>query len=311
MTTGVRMTSSRERRPGASPLRVPCLVVHGGAGARPPSDEPDTRDGMLAAARAGWRVLADGGRSLEAVELAVRVLEDHPRFNAGRGSVLAEDGTVELDASIMEGDTLACGAVGAVTRIGNPVTLARRVLEDGRHILLVAEGAHAFARSVGVPECDPAWLVTDRQRERHVARRATSPSVAGTVGAVALDRHGTAAAATSTGGIAGKRRGRIGDSALIGCGTYADSTLGAVSCTGDGEAVIRVVLARRTLDFLKEADDPVYAAKVAIDLLVEEGRGQGGLVVVDWRGRMGWARSTATMPVAWMAPTLAEPAVEL
>ena len=295
-------------RPGR-PARVPALVLHGGAGAHPAEARAELQEGMLAAAGAGWQVLAGGGRALDAVEAAVRALEDHPRFNAGRGSVLTADGVVEMDASIMEGDRLACGAVAAVGRVPNPVTLARRVLDDGRHVLLVAEGAHAFARERGLPQCDPSTLVTDRQRRRLAA--AASVPDGGTVGAAALDRHGTAAAATSTGGIAGKRRGRVGDSALIGCGTYADSTLGAVSCTGDGEGIIRVVLARRALEYLKEADDPDYAAKVAIDLLVEEGRGQGGLILVDWRGRIGWAHSTPLMPVAWMSPALHAPRLEL
>jgi beta-aspartyl-peptidase (threonine type) len=208
-----------------------------------------------------------------------------------------------MDASIMEGDRLQCGAVAAVSRVANPISLARRVMDDGRHVLLVAEGAHAFARASGVPACDPDTLITDRQRARLAGRSR------GTVGAVALDRHGTVAAATSTGGMVGKQPGRVGDSALIGCGTYADSTLGGVSCTGHGEAIIRVVLARRALDYLKEADDPHYAARVAVDLLVEEGGGDGGLILLDWRGRPGWAHSTPLMPVAWMSPALAEPKV--
>ena len=281
--------------------RVPALIVHGGAGADPADGRDELRAGVGAAAHAGWRVLAEDGRALDAVEAAVRALEDHPRFNAGCGSVLTSTGTVEMDASIMEGDRLECGAVAAVNRVANPITLARRVLDEGRHVLLVAEGAHAFARAAGVPECDPASLITDRQRARL--------AVPGTVGAVALDRHGTVAAATSTGGMVGKRPGRVGDSALIGCGTYADSTLGGVSCTGSGEAIIRVVLARRALDYLKEADDPDYAAKVAVDLLVEDGRGEGGLILIDWRGRIGYAHSTPLMPVAWMSPALDAPRV--
>ena len=286
--------------------RVPALVVHGGAGADPAEGRDVLRAGVTAAALAGWRMLAEDGHALDAVEAAVRVLEDHPRFNAGHGSVLTSGGTVEMDASIMEGDHLRCGAVAAVSRLANPVALARRVLEDGRHVLLVGEGAHAFARAVGIPECDPALLVTDRQRQRLATH---GDGDRGTVGAVALDRHGTVAAATSTGGMVGKRPGRVGDSALIGCGTYADSTLGGVSCTGSGEAIIRVVLARRALDYLKEADDPAYAAKVAVDLLVEEGRGEGGLILVDWRGRVGYAHSTPLMPVAWMSPALDAPRV--
>jgi beta-aspartyl-peptidase (threonine type) len=275
--------------------RVPAIIVHGGAGASP-ADRADLREGMRAAVEAGWRALAAGATT-----------HDHPRFNAGRGSVLTEDGHVQMDASIMEGDRLACGAVAAVERVPNPVTLARRVLEDGRHVLLVGEGAETFARTVGIPACDPESLVTERQRRRLAERLAATPT--GTVGAVALDRHGTAAAATSTGGTMGKRRGRVGDSALIGAGTYADSTQGAVSCTGDGEAIIRVVLARRALEYLKEAGDVDYASHVAVDLLVEEGRGEGGLILVDWRGRTGYAHSTPFMPVAWMSPSAGAPVV--
>jgi len=307
---------------GARGRRVPSIIVHGGAGAAV-ADADEFRPGMRAAVSAGWAVLAGGGRALDAVEAAVRSLEDDERFNAGRGAVLTEDGTVEMDASIMEGDRLGCGAVGAVSRVANPITLARRVLDDSRHVLLVAHGAHAFARAAGLPECDPASLITERQRRRLAERRAATPgntpsrtpggarsgTLPGTVGATALDRHGTVAAATSTGGMLGKRPGRVGDSALIGCGTYADSSLGGVSCTGDGEAIIRVVLARRALEYLKEADDPDYAAKVSVDLLVEEGRGEGGLIVVDWRGRIGYAHSTPLMPVGWMTPTLGEPAL--
>ena len=290
--------------------RVPTIIVHGGAGADP-SDAPDElRHGVRTAALAGWQVLSSSGTSLDAVERAVRVLEDHPRFNAGHGSVLTADGTVEMDASIMEGDRLECGAVAAVTRIANPVTLARRVLETRRHVLLVGPGAVALAKSAGIPECAAESLVTDRQRRRHAQLSARSASRdGGTVGAVALDRNGTVAAATSTGGTAGKLPGRVGDSALIGCGTYADSSIGGVSCTGDGEAIIRVVLGSRALHYLKEADNPDYAAKVAVDLLVEEGRGQGGLILVDWRGRAAYAHSTPLMPVAIMSPALAEPRV--
>ncbi len=168
-------------------------------------------------------------------------------------------------------------------------------------------GAHAFARTQGVPACDPRSLVTERQLRRHHQR--TAAVMKGTVGAVALDRHGTVAAATSTGGVAGKLPGRVGDSALIGCGTDAGSSLGGVSCTGDGEAIIRVVLARQALAYLKEADDPDYAARVAVDLLVEEGRGQGGLILLDWRGRIGFAHSTPLMPVAIMSPALDDPRI--
>jgi len=277
--------------------RVPTLIVHGGAGADPTEGRDELRSGIGEAVAAGWRVLSDSGTALDAVEAAVRSLEAHPRFNAGRGAVLTRDGSIELDASIMEGDRLRCGAVGAVTRIAHPVTLARRILEDGRHVLLVAEGALAFARELGVPECDPAELITERQR-----RRWERPREGGTVGAVALDRRGTIVAATSTGGTAGKLPGRVGDSALIGCGTYAESTVSGVSCTGNGEAIIRVALARRVLEILKMSDSPEHAAQVAMDVLTEEGKGAGGVIVLDWRGRTAFAHSTPFMPVGWIHP---------
>jgi beta-aspartyl-peptidase (threonine type) len=280
--------------------RVPALIVHGGAGADPGGRE-ELRGGMRDAVAAGWRALVEGGTALDAVEAAVRSLEDHPRFNAGRGSVLTAAGTVETDASIMEGDQLRNGAVAAVSGVRNPISLARQILEAGRHSLFAGPGALARARELGVPLCDPAELVTEHQRRRLAALQA------GTVGAVALDRLGTIAAATSTGGMAGKLPGRVGDSALIGCGTYAESTLGGVSCTGDGEAIIRVTLARRALDILKSVGEPGHACEVALSVLVEEGRGQGGLILVDWRGRVGWARSTILMPVGYMSPAHAEP----
>ena len=298
------MPPARDR--SAKGRRLPVLIVHGGAGADRTDAPDELRDGIRAAVAAGWRVLAEGGRSLDAVEAAVRVLEDAPRFNAGRGSVLTSAGTVETDASIMEGDQLRCGAVAAVTRIANPVTLARHVLEDGRHVLLAGEGALAFARAVGMPECDPASLITERRRRQ---LEGATADLKGTVGAVALDRQGTIAAATSTGGMSGKLPGRVGDTPIIGAGTYADSRLGGVSCTGSGEAIIRVVLARRALEVLGDAEDPDYAAHVAVDLLVEEGRGEGGLILLDAKGRIGYAQSTPFMPVGWMMPAFPEPQV--
>ena len=283
--------------------RVPALLVHGGAGADPGPGREELRQGILDAVVAGWTVLEEGGGAVAAVEAAVRAMEEHPRFNAGRGSVLTTEGTVEMDASIMEGDGLRSGAVACVTAMRHPISLARLILEDGRHSFFVGEGAMARARALGVPFCDPEELITDRRR------RQLESLMGGTVGAVALDRRGLIAAATSTGGTAGKLPGRVGDSPLIGCGTYAESTSGGVSCTGDGEAIIRVVLARRTVDILKMSADPMNACRVAVDVLVEEGRGEGGLICVDWRGRLGWAHSTPLMPVGYMTPTHDAPAL--
>jgi beta-aspartyl-peptidase (threonine type) len=283
--------------------RVPALIVHGGAGADPASGREELRRGIRDAVAAGWAVLHQGGGAVDAVEAAVCAMEDNPRFNAGRGSVLTLEGTVEMDASIMEGDGLRNGAVACVTAMRHPVSLARLILEDGRHSFFVGEGAMARARTLGVPFCDPEDLITDTQRKR------LESLIGGTVGAVALDRRGLIAAATSTGGTAGKLPGRVGDSALIGSGTYAESTSGGVSCTGDGEAIIRVGLARRAVDILKVAADPMHACQVAVDVLVEEGRGAGGLICIDWKGRLGWAHSTPLMPVGFMSPGHDAPAL--
>jgi beta-aspartyl-peptidase (threonine type) len=266
--------------------RVPSIIVHGGAGADPADRRHALRQRVRTAVEAGWAILARDGRALDAVEAAVRVLEDPP---------LSHEDAVGMDASIMDGDRLEWGAVGGVTRVSSPITLARRVLERGRPALLVAEGARAFAGAAGLADCPPPPRV--------------AADAGGTVGAVALDRLGTAAAATSSGSRRGDPPGHVGASALIGCGTYADSSLGAVSCSGDDGAIVRVVLARRTLDYLKDAGDPQYAAQVAMDLLVDEGRGEGGVVVLDWRGRTAWAHATPFMPVAWRDASVAAPQV--
>jgi beta-aspartyl-peptidase (threonine type) len=206
---------------------VPALIAHGGAGGDA-HDKPTYRAALADALGLGWAGLRGGGSALDAVEATVRAMEEHPRFNAGLGSALTEQGTVECDASIMEGDGLRAGAVGAVSGVRSAIGLARRILDDGRHILLVGDGALAFGREQGVPLCAPEALVTDRQRRRlreHLAARtavaaAPATGTSGTVGAVAIDSRGRIAAATSTGGYTGKRPGRVGDSALIGAGTY-------------------------------------------------------------------------------------------
>ncbi len=271
-----------------------CILVHGGAGARHADDDSEgAKAGCLAAAKAGHAVLARGGTALDAVEAAVRVLEDDPRFNAGVGSTLNEEGEAELDASIMDGATLQAGAVAAVRTFQNPVTLARAVMERSPHVLLVGEGAARFGRAQGLLEVPPERLVTPRARARWEARLGASH---GTVGAVALDGHGHVAAATSTGGTLGKLPGRVGDSPLIGCGTYADDTLGAASCTGLGEAIIRVTLARHVLDLVGAGVPASEAARRAVAKL-ERARGEGGLILVTPAGEL--AKSFDTERMAW------------
>ena len=276
----------------------PVILVHGGAGKIVPELVELRQSGIREAALAGWKLLTGGSSAVEAVEQAVRMLENHPSFNAGRGACLNRDGDIELDASIMDGRDLAAGAVGAVKRIANPVTLARAVMATGRHILLVGEGAQHFAAEVGITECASDALVTERQRARWAALRETKAEGGGTVGAVVRDRTGHLAAATSTGGLHFKAPGRVGDSALIGCGTYADDRLGAASCTGDGEAIIRLVLSKTALEFLRTGEEPMGAAMRAVELLTARTGADAGIILLDPHGRIGIAKNTAQMACA-------------
>lgn len=273
----------------------PVLLVHGGAGRVPEDGGGGAREGLAAAAGAAWRLLEEGGPAMEAVIAAVQALEEDPRFNAGYGSVLTEDGDVEMDAAVMDGNTMRAGAVAAVRLVRHPVLLARAVLEEGRHVLLVGEGAERMAAARGLPRCPPGDLITSARRAQWERGRADRGG--GTVGAVALDRAGRLAAATSTGGTAGKRAGRVGDSPLIGCGTYADAR-GAASATGDGEAIIQVVLAARAVDALEPETDPAAVAAAALARMQALTGETGGLILLDAAGRAGAAHTTPFMAVA-------------
>lgn len=283
------------------------IVVHGGAGIMPPERRPAAVEACRAAAEAGHAVLARGGRALDAVQAAVRVLEDAPVLNAGTGSVLTRDGTVELDAAIMDGATRAVGAIAAVPDLRAPIDLARAVMDDGEHILLAGPAALRFAAERGIDPVPTETLITERSRQRwhdETARRAgvaVAPPVekeGGTVGAVAVDRDGHVAAATSTGGINWKRSGRVGDTPLPGCGTWADDRGGAASATGDGEAIIRVTLCRSLVDRLERGEDPDTAAAAVLDELTTRGRGTGGVIAVTPRGDVVAAHATETMSYA-------------
>ncbi len=274
------------------------IIVHGGAG-KPPVDLHKTREhGMKVAALEAWRILAGGGSAVDAVEAAVTILEDDPTFNAGRGAVLNAECQVELDASIMDGRTLRAGAVGAVRNLRNPIRVARRIMDQGRHVLLVGSGAERFAAAAGIPSCPSEELITERQLQRWWRERRADLDAMGTVGAVAMDQQGHLAAATSTGGMTQKLPGRVGDSALIGCGTYAEDGCGAASCTGNGDCIIRVTLARSTVDRLAAGMDPVDAAQEAIADLFRKTQGEGGLILVDAQGRPGYAFNTPAMSCA-------------
>jgi L-asparaginase / beta-aspartyl-peptidase len=253
------------------------MVVHGGAGTWRREYLEPARTGVRRAGDAGHAVLADGGEALDAVQIAVRILEDDPVFNAGRGAVVDETGATLHDASLMRGHDRAAGAVAALTGIRNPIDAARAVLDDGRHVLLVGEAASRYARECGLTTAEPEFATDQRGN---------------TVGAVARDRHGRLAAATSTGGTHGKHPGRVGDSGLIGAGTWAGDTV-AISCTGDGEAIIRVALAHEVDALLRHAGlDVVTAADRAL-------RGiSGGLIAVTADGAIAAPFTTRAMPRA-------------
>jgi beta-aspartyl-peptidase (threonine type) len=285
---------------------VTAIAVHGGAGDERPAERAPRRAGVVRAAEVGWAVLARGGQALDAVIEAVAVLEDDPHFNAGVGSVLTHEGVVEMDASVMAGDTLAAGAVAAVRGVANPVRLARAVLDEEREVFLVGEPAVALAGRRGLRLCPPEALVTDETRRRWLAREAASGN---TVGAVARDAAGHVAAATSTGGVAGKRCGRVGDSAVIGAGTYADDVLGAGSATGPGEAIIRLGLVRVALGELARGTPADAAACGALAELERRLGAQAGLILIDPLGRIGIAHTTPAMPAAYRTADVREAVV--
>lgn len=282
------------------------LLIHGGAGnfdraAIKPDTDAATRFGLTAALQAGGTVLAANGSSLDAVEAAVRSLEDHPAFNASRGAALTADGHVELDAAIMDGTTRAAGAVACSTTSRNPVSLARVIMEKSPHVLLTGLGADAFAAKHGLQQADLNWFVTPERLAQLAELKSSDICLFdagmkyGTVGAVARDCAGRLAAATSTGGITGKRAGRIGDSPLIGAGTYADNEGLAVSCTGSGEQFIRAVAAAEASTRYRLLSQPVNIAIAAALAAVRQLDGTGGLIAVDASGRAGWRFSTPGM----------------
>lgn len=273
------------------------VLVHGGAGAweRIPGRLEQAVAVCAKAAAAGRAALADGGPALHAVEAAVRVLEDSPLMNAGRGSYPNRDGIVELDAMIMDGRTLDFGAVAAVQRVLHPISLARIVMTQTPHSLLVAVGAEAFADSIQFPRCENGDLLVQRE---HPA--------GDTVGAVALDADGNVAAATSTGGIPNKMPGRVGDSPLAGSGAYADNERGAVSATGDGEALMKLVISKVVADMVGAGAEPQAACEQALgDLVRRLPRASGGLIALDRAGRIGVACNTQAMPYAYARDTAA------
>ncbi|MPZ82726.1 MAG: beta-aspartyl-peptidase [Actinophytocola sp.] len=278
------------------------LAVHGGAGSVPRGSVGQERerayhDGLTEALRAGYRVLTEDGSSLDAVETAVRVLEDDPSFNAGRGAVLNADAAHELDASIMNGRDLRSGAVLGVRHTRNPVSLARLVMDRSDHVMLAGAGADAFATRNGMPHTAQDYFFTQRRWDDLMdAKRpgAASREGGGTVGAVAVDRAGDLAAATSTGGMTNMLGGRVGDSAIAGAGTYADNRTVAVSCTGAGEGFVRAVAAYDICALMAYTGAPVRrAAAVVINEKIPALGAAGGVIALDPRGELATPHSTA------------------
>jgi beta-aspartyl-peptidase (threonine type) len=286
----------------------PSLIVHGGAWTIPAAATEACKSGCQRALEEGWRVLHRGGSATDAVEAAIIILEDDPVFDSGTGAHLNRDGNVELDAILMDGATLQAGAVAVLRRIKNPIRLARKLMETNEHMMLVGEGAEKFAVEQGISLCDPKDLIVPREVEAWKNCHTGHSEVhhvhqLGTVGAVAIDARGHLVAGTSTGGTCCKRAGRVGDSPLIGCGTYADQEAGGVSCTGWGEAIMKVVLAKTAVDRLRTSG--AKAQQVADDcirLLATRTKGTGGLILLDREGNPAAAFNTPNMAWGFVRP---------
>ena len=281
--------------------------MHGGAWAIPDDMVDAHLNGVRNAMAAGWKVLSHGGTALDAVEEAVVAMEDDETFDAGRGSFLNRDGKVQLDALIMDGGSLRAGGVGCVEHLRNPIRAARKILSESPHVYFVAEGAERFAAEHGIPLCKNEDLIIPREVERlrefqaHLSEEKPdlfAPAIShDTVGAVALDRHGNIAAATSTGGTLNKAPGRLGDSSLIGCGCFADNKTAAASTTGWGEPIMKLVLAKWAADRVAAGNLPEWVAAEAINYLQSRVNGHGGMILLDAKGRFGIAHNTPRM--AW------------
>ena len=299
------------------------LVVHGGAGTierseMTPQREREYRAGLDCALTAGYEILKRGGSSLDATEAAVRVLEDDPHFNAGKGAVFTSVGTNEMDAAIMDGKTLNAGAVASLKHIQNPVSLARLVMEKSGHVMLDGEGAEAFAKVNGIQLLpDQKYFFTQERWEALQKIKAAEKSGGGagekkylitdqdrhgTVGAVALDQNGNLAAATSTGGTTNKRAGRVGDSPVIGAGTYANNTTCAVSATGDGEYFIRATVAHDVSALMEYCGMSVQEAAQSVLHKVAKLGGSGGLIAIDRQGDVALPFNTSGMYRGYVDP---------
>lgn len=298
--------------------KTPAILVHGGAWATPEEEQKAHLEGVRQAAIIGFEVLQKNGSSEDAVQRAVEHMEADPTFNAGRGAVLNLNGHVELDAAIMSGRDLEVGAVASISGVLHAIALARHVKEASPHVMMVGKGAVSLALEAGVETCAPEALIEEREIERF--KKAKTDMLGGdssgvdtappdTVGAVACDVEGHVAAGTSTGGALLKLPGRVGDSPLVGSGLYADDRTGAASCTGWGEGIARVVLAHHAVESLASGIDATKVAQNAIRVLDSRTGGQGGIILVDRYGELGYAFNTKCMSHAYLRRGMTAPEV--
>jgi beta-aspartyl-peptidase (threonine type) len=304
----LNINASSQDKTGERPFGI---VIHGGAGdmkkeSMPPEEQEAYRKKLEEALTAGYNILKDGGKSLDAVETAIRIMEDSPLFNAGKGAVFTAEGTNELDASIMEGKTLNAGAVAAVKRVKNPIALARMVMEHSPHVMLAGEGAEKFAKEMGLPPVSNKYFYTKsrweslqkikkRKKEEEKKKQKEKNKKFGTVGAAALDKEGNLAAGTSTGGMTYKRFGRIGDSPVIGAGTYANNRTCAVSCTGHGEYFMRTLAAYDISALMEYKGLSLADAAATVLKKLEDMGGSGGLIAMDGKGNITMPFNTGGM----------------
>lgn len=319
MTIAAFTPNNLAAAPAAKAVRRPVLVIHGGAGtitraSMTPELEQQYRDALAASLKAGFAVLERGGSSLDAVEAAIRPLEDSPLFNAGKGAVFTHDGKNELDASIMDGKTRKAGAVAEVTIIKNPITAARAVMEKSEHVMMVGKGAELFATQQGLEIVDPSYFWTEKRWKALQKELMSNPNSSavildhserkfGTVGAVALDKHGDLAAGTSTGGMTNKKYGRVGDSPIIGAGTFAENATCAVSATGHGEYFIRYTVASDIAARMRYKHDSLQ--KAADDVVNGELKpigGEGGVIALDAAGNVAMPFNSEGMYRGWIGP---------
>jgi L-asparaginase / beta-aspartyl-peptidase len=283
---------------------TPKIIVHGGAGGWKNKDETVVLLGVREAASEGWRVLSQGGSALDAVEAATKILEDAPPFDAGIGSFLNNQGEVEMDALITDGENIDFGAIAAVQHIRYPISLARLVMTKSKHRFFVAEGAEQFAVSLGVELVPNLTFVTEEEflafLERSKKENPEEPGL-GTVGAVALDNFGHMASATSTGGSPHKLKGRVGDVPVYGAGGYSDDRIGGASATGIGENIMRHFLSKYTIDLVATGNSPHAAANFAVNHVAEHiPLPEVGIIVIDRNGNLGAAHTTSAMPIGWV-----------